>query len=1816
MEILMSISFVIINNINVQLLFGSVCDLDPRHQFCLLPSLLVYQTVAIEKVNPTVAHLRGLSDHCPLVLEANEENWGPRPTRMLKCWTEVPRYQQFVRNKLTLHIEGWGWFVLKEKLKRIKLALKEWHATHSQNLPSKIDLLKGRLSALEVKGEEEALSEAELEELHGITSDIHSLSRRSASISWQQSRSLWLKEGDANTKYFHSVSANCRRVNAISSIQVDGVTIEGVQPIRRAVVAHFASHFKATVVDRPGVDNLHYKSLGPDGVNFDFIKDFWPELQDDIMRFVTDFHRNGKLTKGLNSTFIALIPKVDSPQRLNDFRPISIVGSLYKILAKVLANRLRMVIGSVISESQTAFVKDRQILDGILIANEAVDEARRNKKELMLFKVDFEKAYDSVNWGYLDAVMGRMSFPVLWKKWIKECIRTASTSVLVNGNPTEEFPLERGLRQGDPLSPFLFLIAAEGLNVLMQALVEHQFSSGYSFGVQNQNSVSHLQFADDTLLLGTKSWANVRALRAALVLFETMSGLKVNFNKSMLVGVDIVDSWLSAAATTLRCKVGKISAENLLFDSEIERTARRNNSQRKKRKQLAKQKKQQEETSTSISSTHSIADETMAEPPPPTPEPCQNSPRRLAHLARPRAGARQTEMKTGYLQLLYANPFAGLPHEDPYNHLVKFYEIAGSLGATEAEEESVFQRGFPHSLIGKAKEWYLDQPTQVMTNWNTLEEKFLERFFPHHKFMEAKTSIAVFAQGANETLNEAWERYKSMLRKCPNHGFDELTQIHIFRNGLLQQTKLLLDATAGGSLLSLSAEDATTIIEKMALSDGHGDYNRNPSQRKPGILELDSSDAVLAQNKLLTNTVDQLSKQMSRMISLQEESSKAKQVAYCELCTGDHPTGHCPPTNEEVNFMGAQQRQGQYQNNAGYQRNNNATYGQGWRQDAGPSNRQRQYESFNQPPPQKNPTSSLEETMNKFMEMQIQQNQQQQKFQQETQVYQRGNDAVLRNLETQIGQIAREMSNNKNQGGSFAANTEPNPKEHCKSITTRSGKEIGKGIGDNLRTEEEVLKKKDDEVAEKSEKEVEEKNKQEVLVENTKKSKNEKNKKQECEGEVSEEREKSKNSEATMKNSPVQHLPYPHVPTKKDKDRQYARFLDIFKRLQINIPFSEALEQMPTYAKFMKEILTKKRRITDEETIHLDASCSAIIQRTLPTKEKDPGRVTLPVTIGNVNVGKALIDLGSSINLIPLSVIERIGGLDITRTRMTLQLADKSITRPSGIAEDVLVKVDKFMFPIDFVVMDIEEDDDVPLILGRSFMKTARMMIDIDDGVMKVRVQDEEVSFNLWEAMKHPKEKDECFKVDATEEAILDVRKQAHRPSSLEQALTDAFETLDPEKEEEIEDFLKQLDAFKELSPPETTTEELKVDEKPVEVNLELKTLPPHLKYAFLEDKDKKPVIISNSLSKGEEERLIQVLKDNKEAIGWALSDLKGISPSYCMHSIMMEDDYKPVAQPQRRLNPTMKEVVRKEVVKLLESGMIYPISDSAWVSPVQVVPKKGGMTVITNDKNELIPSRTVTGWRMCIDYRRLNKATRKDHFPLPFMDQMLERLAGQEFYCFLDGYSGYNQITVNPEDHEKTAFTCPFGVFAYRRMPFGLCNAPATFQRCMQAIFSDLIEKCIEVFMDDFSVFGPSFQHCLNNLDTVLKRCVETNLVLNWEKCHFMVTEGIVLGHKISSKGIEVDKAKIEVIEKLPPPVNVKGIRSFLGHAGFYRRFIKDFSRIAKPLSNLLNKDKSFNFDHECLLAFNELKERLLVQSLDKERTKFFMLYTMQAKC
>ena len=301
----------------------------------------------------------------------------------------------------------------------------------------------------------------------------------------------------------------------------------------------------------------------------------------------------------------------------------------------------------------------------------------------------------------------------------------------------------------------------------------------------------------------------------------------------------------------------------------------------------------------------------------------------------------------------------------------------------------------------------------------------------------------------------------------------------------------------------------------------------------------------------------------------------------------------------------------------------------------------------------------------------------------------------------------------------------------------------------------------------------------------------------------------------------------------------------------------------------------------------------------------------------------------------------------------------------------------------------------------------------------------------------------------------------------------------------------------------------------------------------------------------------------------------------------------------QRQLNPKVWEVVKEEILKWLNAEIIYPKSDSQWVSPVHVVPKKAGVTVTVNEKGEEIQTRLQTKWQVCIDYRKLNAATKKDHFPLSFIDQILDRLAGQTYFCFLDGYSGYNQIVIHPNDQEKTTFTCPFGTFAFRRMPFGLCNAPVTFQRCMTAIFSDFLGDSLEVFMDKFSIFGDDFISCLARLTKNLEVCVRKRLVLGWEKSHFMVREGVVFGHLVLGKGLEVDKAKIEVIQNLPLPTTLRDLRSFLGHFGFYRRFKRDFAKVSKPLTTLLCKDKDFFIDKEGERAFEMLKLALIKEPI-----------------
>ncbi|GJT67297.1 reverse transcriptase domain-containing protein [Tanacetum coccineum] len=668
----------------------------------------------------------------------------------------------------------------------------------------------------------------------------------------------------------------------------------------------------------------------------------------------------------------------------------------------------------------------------------------------------------------------------------------------------------------------------------------------------------------------------------------------------------------------------------------------------------------------------------------------------------------------------------------------------------------------------------------------------------------------------------------------------------------------------------------------------------------------------------------------------------------------------------------------------------------------------------------------------------------------------------------------------------------------------------------------------------------------------------------------------------------------------------------------------------------------------------MNENCSAVVLKKLPEKLGDPGRFLIPCDFTEFDSYLALADLGASINLMPLSIWKKLQLPGLTETKMVLELADRTISKPTGVAENVFVKVGKFYFPADFVVLDFIADPRVPLILGRPFLRTAHALIDVYEGEITLRNDDQSltlkcgdvpsISYNNLESLKKVDLIDAACEIYSQEVLGFSDSVAYNNPSPYyDPIVSTSSPTLTPFDKS---DFLlfEEADAFIAIDDEQISTEidatyydpegdilileallnndplphqgdyspgiqkDLKVvepqkssleyatsyepkDEIP---EVELKELPPHLEYAFLEENNKLPVIISKDLSQDEKTSLINVLKNRKQAIAWKLSDIRGIDPEFCSHKILLEDDYEPSVQHQRRVNPKIHDVIKKEVEKLLDAGLIYPISDSPWVSPVHCVPKKGGMTVVKNEENELVPTRLVTGWRVCIDYRKLNEATCKDHFPLPFMDQMLERLAGNEFYCFLDGFLGYFQIPIDPKDQEKTTFTCPYGTFAYRRMPFGLCNTPRTFQRCMMAIFHNMIEKTMEVFMDDFSVYGDSFSSCLANLDKMLKMCEYTKLALNWEKSHFMVKEGIVLGHKISRKGIEVDKAKIDVISKLPHPTTVKGIRSFLGHAGFYRRFIKDFSKISRPMTHLLEKNTPFIFSEDCILAFQTLKKKL----------------------
>ncbi|CAM8940836.1 unnamed protein product [Rhodiola kirilowii] len=701
-----------------------------------------------------------------------------------------------------------------------------------------------------------------------------------------------------------------------------------------------------------------------------------------------------------------------------------------------------------------------------------------------------------------------------------------------------------------------------------------------------------------------------------------------------------------------------------------------------------------------------------------------------------------------------------------------------------------------------------------------------------------------------------------------------------------------------------------------------------------------------------------------------------------------------------------------------------------------------------------------------------------------------------------MSQLATSMSALTNEPGRLPSQTIQNPKENVNAVTLRS----------RQRSVAEPTEPEEDENSEEPE---EERTRPEAL--GTRRS-------DIPEGSRPHPEPRTENPKSSTT------LPFP-VPTRVPKQHVMDKdVFELFSKVEINIPLMECIKQVPKYAKFLKELCTNRRKGTRYDQELMSRNILAVMQRKVPPKCGDPGTYTIPCKIGNIRIENCILDLGASINVLPFSLYSclRIGPLE--PTGLTIQMADRSCKQPKGKIEDVLVRVGELVFPADFYVLKMENDgltDHAPILLGRPFLKTSKMKIDCGSGMLSMEVEGETFSFDIFRAMKYPMEFEEVHALDILDDLVQEVQPEP-RADPLELILYGTKSSY------ELADGLHETLAHLTISEPLTPRYEVN-EVKLFKSNtflpsvmqapeIELKPLPGHLKYAFLGENNTLPVIIKSGLEAEQECRLVKVLRHHKLAIGWTLADLRGVSPTVCMHHILLEDGAKPSREPQRRLNPIMMEIVQKEIQKLLDADIIYPISDSQWVSPVHVVPKKTRIMVEEDAAGKMVTTRVKNGWRMCIDYRKLNAVTRKDHFPLPFIDQMLDRLAGKPFFCFLDGFSGYNQIPIAPEDQEKTTFTCPFGTFTFRRMSFGLCNAPGTFQRVVTSILSDMIGIFIEVFMDDFTIYGNTFDACLDNLSTVLARCVSMNLVLHYEKCHFMVTHGVVLGHIVSQEGIEVD--------------------------------------------------------------------------------------------
>ncbi|KAM2012985.1 hypothetical protein ACFX1T_024754 [Malus domestica] len=996
-----------------------------------------------------------------------------------------------------------------------------------------------------------------------------------------------------------------------------------------------------------------------------------------------------------------------------------------------------------------------------------------------------------------------------------------------------------------------------------------------------------------------------------------------------------------------------------------------------------------------------------------------------------RGKTEEFELKSSLLH--HIPKYHGLSMEDPNKHLKEFEVVCSSMTPVNVDGSILKMKAFPFSLLEKAKDWLYELAPGTVTSWESMKRAFLEKFFPTSRVILLRKRISGIQQEEGESFPTYYERFKSLVASCPQHQMKEELLLQYFYEGLLPIERQMLHASAGGALVDKTPTAAKTLISNRALNAQQ--YEGVGQRSNPRPHQVNEVSAITELQNQMAN--------LTTLLSQVVEGPKVQNVAACGVCSMQgHLTDKCPQLIENGGWetLNAVGFGNQYQ-----PRNDpfSNTYNPGWRDHPNfkwrePQQGQQQSGFRQQPPgfyqkpfaptqPQAQPAQKSGSSIDND-----------QIFNLLTSMAQgmQNRDKKVDELEKQVGQIAEFMGQFREQGR-LPSSTIANPKggfESAKAIMLRSGKQVGTAPPPSKSAPnkvEEVIIEEEEQGLATARKEV-----PLPQVSMAPKPSNLPNK-------------GTTVSNSIPTNDFPLNVPFPSRFKQTKKEEAEKDILETFRKVQVNIPLLDAIKQVPRYAKFLKELCTTRKRISNKEVVQVSENVSAVLQRKLPPKCKDPGSFTIPCVIGNTKFEHAMLDLGASINVMPYSIYASMNLGELKNDGVIIQLADRSNAYPKGVLEDVLVQVDNLIFPADFYVLEMEDSPNVtplPILLGRPFMKTARTKIDVFKGTLTMEFDGEIINFNISEAMKFPKDDHSCFSIDILDELAQDYLDMLE-DDPLEMTIAQGFGTK-PNMAVPNDEHAELVFALESLPkhhgkpsnpipiPVSTNTLLPSVIQAPV---LELKPLPDHLKYAFLGEEETLPIIVSSSLTALEEEKLIRVLKEHKTAIEWTLADIKGISPTTCMHRIFLEEGAKPTREAQRRLNPPMMEVMKKEIIKLLDCGVIYPISDSRWVSPVQVVPKKSGVTVVKNAEDELVPTRIQTGWRVCIDYRKLNNTTRKDHFPLPFIDQMLERLAGHSFYCFLDGYSGYNQIVIAPEDQEKTTFTCPFGTFAYRRMPFAL---------------------------------------------------------------------------------------------------------------------------------------------------------------------------------